>query len=109
MNATEQVPMEDGWDIESIMARLRGEPNRYMHFLWEMGPAFMGVTTWARTTKHTVLSDFVNVNDEGFLLLTIDNYHERWEAIAERMRNGVSLVRDERSDVDCYDACILTH
>jgi hypothetical protein len=57
-----------------------------------MGPAFMGVTTWAGYTKHTALSDFLNVNDEGFLLLTIANYHKRWEAIAKRMRAGVSLV-----------------
>ena len=83
----------DDWDIDSVIRELRDDPNKFMHFLWAMGPAIMGLSRWVKDTKTAAMSSFVNVNDEGFLLLAIDNYHDRWEAIAQRMRDGVSLVR----------------
>jgi hypothetical protein len=76
---------KEGWDawLLEAMEKKRDDPKLYGEFLKIFGPGTIGTANWKNNHQTCLLSEFVNVSDEAFLLLVLENNMEYWRTLAE--------------------------
>ena len=86
-------PPEDSIILENVMKDLRINYVDYTKFWLHFGKHVVGSKFWNdRIRLNVKMSNMFTVSDEAFLLLVLENYHDRWIDLAHRIRNNLSAV-----------------
>jgi hypothetical protein len=70
--------------------------DRYQQLWLAFGPAVIGTVQWRDSAGASDFSSLVTVSDEAFLLLVLDNYMTRWDAMTGRLAAGYTMVRQQQ-------------
>jgi len=86
-------PPDDSIILENVMKDLRINYVDYAKFWLHFGKHVVGSKFWNNRIRLNVkMSNMFTVSDKAFLLLVLENYHDRWIDLAQRIRNNLSAV-----------------
>lgn len=79
-------------DISTCVDQLRMNPDAYEAMWLVFGPTVNGTNKWKGNVTSIPMSSMLTVSDEAFLLVVLDNYIERWDAMIARSNAGYTMV-----------------
>lgn len=79
-------------DVASCVVSMRSKPNDYESLWLVFGPTVIGTSEWRDHADKCAMTVLLSVSDEAFLLLVLDNYHSRWDAMVTRANDGYTMV-----------------
>jgi hypothetical protein len=78
--------------ISSCVQDLRRDVESYKLLWLAFGPAVLGSTEWNDQAATGAMSTMLTVSDEAFLLVVLENYGDRWDAMLDRVNRGYTMV-----------------
>jgi hypothetical protein len=83
-------------DVAECLEAMRSNPGGYETMWLVFGPTVLGASEWRDHAGTCTMTALLTVSDEAFLLLVLDNYHTRWDAMVDRATAGYAMVRHNR-------------
>ena len=74
------------------VTQLRNDHDTYEAMWLVFGPAVIGATEWRNHAASFAMTTLLTVSDEAFVLVVLENYQQRWDAMIERTTAGYSMV-----------------
>jgi hypothetical protein len=79
-------------EIAKCVDAMRGNPDGYETMWLLFGPTVLGTSEWRDHANTCAMTELLTVSDEAFLLVVLDNYHTRWDAMVDRANAGYTMV-----------------
>jgi hypothetical protein len=83
-------------DVAKCLGAMRSDPGGYETMWLVFGPTVLGASEWRDHASICTMTALLTVSDEAFLLLVLDNYHTRWDAMVDRTTAGYAMVHHNR-------------